>query len=367
MSQANFLWIEKIRKVLNKIPGEWRFVGGCVRDSLLGIQVADIDITTTTPSDEIEKSMKEFTLNTIGKKFGTIGVFYKGFAIEITTARRDVKTFGRSAEVSFSNVTFEEDSERRDFTINSLMLDVNGKIYDYHNGLEDLKAGIVRFVGDGNIRIQEDYLRLLRYIRFFVRFNKHGKFDMDLVKQYVYNISILSKERIIQEMESMCSKPNTKYAFELMNECGISKIFWQNDLYTNIDNSLTSAEKFAYAIWNFYDLKAGLPLNRNVKYLISLRKPTGINDIYMHCAVLWNKHKDSKVVLDYLKIHEHFYQEKINVFFDLNNKIFEQFEGINRGKAELVGKYYSLQGMQYNHETINNNINKFENIKLMYK
>lgn len=367
MNKTNFSWIEKIRKVLNQIPGEWRFVGGCVRDSLLGLQVSDIDITTTTPAEQIETSMQSFTLNTIGKKFGTIGVFYKGFAIEITTARRDVKTFGRDAEVSFENVNFENDSERRDFTINALMMDIHGKIYDYHNGLKDLEQGVVRFVGNGHLRIQEDYLRLLRYIRFFVRFNQGGQFDMDLVKLYVSNITMLSKERIIQEMESMCGKTNTQYAFQLLNETGISKIFWHHDLYTDIPDSLTSEEKFAYAIWPFYSLRSKLPLNRRVKYLIGLQKPPFIQDTYAHCAVLWNKYKDHRVVLDYLKIHEFFYQETLSINFDLNTTVFEKFEGVNRGKAELVGKYFCLQGMSYDYNILQKNIDMFDVIKRIYK
>lgn len=363
----DFTWIKEIKIVTDCLPKPWRFVGGCVRDSLLGINTTDIDITILSDPNTVEKCLQKFTITTIGKKFGTIGVFFRKWSIEITTTRRDIETDGRHANVCFQQVDFAEDSKRRDFTINTIMMDENKIFYDYHNGIQDLKNGIVKFVGIPEHRIEEDYLRILRYIRFFVRFGKKQNLSLELIQKYAYKITTLSKERIIKEMESMCKHKNTHYAFALMNESHINKYFWKNNLFIDINDSLNAYEKFAYALWPFYNLKQNFPLNKNVKYLLGLKMPL-INDVYFHLAYLWNKYKNTDCIKDYLKIHKFFYKENITIYsYELNTEYFNQFEGVQRGQVELLAKYYTLQGIKYNYESLKKNANILNEIKIKYK
>ena len=148
-----------------------KFVGGCVRDAVLGKLAKDIDIATCFKPNEVMEVLQKAKIKTIptGIKHGTITALYKNQTFEITTLRKDVTTDGRHAEVSFTD-SWQEDAKRRDFTINALYLDTKGNIFDYFNGLEDLKSKKVIFIGDAKTRSEEDNLRILRYFRFFQRF-----------------------------------------------------------------------------------------------------------------------------------------------------------------------------------------------------
>lgn len=341
---ANFDWINEIQEVIKYIPGQWRFVGGCVRDSLLGIKTYDIDITTLCKPNIIEEALHDkFTLNVIGKKFGTIGVYYKGWTVEITTARKDIENFGRYAEVDFNNVSFYEDSARRDFTINALMMTPQMEIYDYHNGIEHLIKKTVQFVGNATERIQEDYLRIMRYIRFFIRFSD-GKYDKETIINHVPQMLHLSKERIIKEMESMCKNRNTYRGFEIMNEVGISELFFHGKLRTNIDDNINIERKMAYSL---YDINIDKwPINRSIRKIHELRIPSHLTK-EEYIAYIWNKHKDTEIITEFNEFL--IYLKDTPVYFDtfIDLSLAHQFEGKERGMAELLIRYYHIIGKSY--------------------
>ena len=146
------------------------FVGGCVRKYLKDEKIDDIDIATILTPDEIKQKFNNTNIKVVetGLDHGTLTLIINDKKFEITTLRKDVKNFGRHAEVSFSE-DWKLDSERRDFTINSIYLDQKGKIFDPQSGVQDLKNNVVKFIGDPNQRIQEDYLRIIRFIRFSIQ------------------------------------------------------------------------------------------------------------------------------------------------------------------------------------------------------
>ena len=162
------LWDKKALFLHRVLDGHVRLVGGCVRDFLLHKRFQDRDMATTlTPDEVVERLGKnKVPYLEIGRAFGTIVAKVEGTPFEITTLRKDIETDGRHAVVGFTK-SWATDARRRDFTINALYADVNGKIYDYTGGIEDLKKSRVRFIGDPKRRMQEDYLRLLRYFRFW--------------------------------------------------------------------------------------------------------------------------------------------------------------------------------------------------------
>ena len=143
------------------------FVGGCVRKHLLNEEIDDIDIATSLTSDQIKKRFEGTKFNVIdsGIEHGTVTLVSGELKLELTTLRKDIKTDGRHAEIEYTD-NWKEDSERRDFTINAIYLDINGKIFAPQLGTIDLKNHSVKFIGDPQKRIEEDYLRIIRFIRF---------------------------------------------------------------------------------------------------------------------------------------------------------------------------------------------------------
>src|SRR5476649_15608 len=159
--------------------GEARFVGGAVRNALLGTAVADIDIAVPMPPSEAIALLvgRDIKVVETGIDHGTVTAVAGSHAFEITSLRRDVETDGRHAVVQFTD-DWSEDAQRRDFTINAMYAAADGEIFDYATGLEDLIAGRVRFVGDAATRIAEDYLRVLRLFRFHAWYGK-GEIDAE--------------------------------------------------------------------------------------------------------------------------------------------------------------------------------------------
>ena len=159
------------------------FVGGCVRNYLNNKKIDDIDIATILSPSEIKEKFKNSDIRIIdtGIEHGSLTLIYNKCKFEITTLRKDVKTDGRHAEILLTD-SWLEDSNRRDITINSIYLDNRGKIYDPHSGVDDLKNNVVKFIGDPNVRIQEDYLRIIRFLRFAIQYDSsidvlnHGTF-----------------------------------------------------------------------------------------------------------------------------------------------------------------------------------------------
>ncbi len=206
-----------------------RFVGGCVRDSLLGIAPHDIDVATSLKPETVMESLASAGFNAIptGIEHGTVTAILKNNqSVEITTLRRDVTTDGRRATISYTD-DWAEDARRRDFTINALYVSVDGEILDPVGGYEDLQSGYVRFIGDPVQRIREDYLRILRFFRFSARF-AHGFDEKGLVAIFDNRggINQLSKERIGSEFLKILSLSRADAAIRMIFETQVLALLW---------------------------------------------------------------------------------------------------------------------------------------------
>ena len=203
---------KKIFSILNsKNDKQVMFVGGCVRKYILNEKVDDIDIATTLTPDEIIKRFEnsDVQIKKTGIEHGTLTLVLEDQKFEITTLRKDVSTDGRHANVKFTE-NWKEDSERRDFTINAIYLDNKGKIFDPQFGVNDLKNSRVKFVGDPDRRMKEDYLRILRFLRFSIQYRSFDINDQiqNAIKLNLNGIARLSKERIYSELEKIIKLRN---------------------------------------------------------------------------------------------------------------------------------------------------------------
>ena len=179
------------------------FVGGCVRKFLTDEIIDDIDIATIFSPEELKEKFKnsEFKIIDTGIEHGSITMIINSNKFEITTLRKDIKTDGRHAEISYTD-DWQQDSERRDFTINAIYMDRKGKIFDPQNGRYDLEKREIKFVGEPALRIQEDYLRIIRFIRFSIHYNckQSDSKIIESIKLNLNGINNLSKERILSEL-----------------------------------------------------------------------------------------------------------------------------------------------------------------------
>jgi poly(A) polymerase len=204
--------------------GEARFVGGCVRNALLGAPVSDVDIATPLPPGEVTKRLEAAGIKAVptGIAHGTVTAVADGKPFEVTTLRRDVETDGRHAVVAFT-ADWAEDARRRDFTMNALYASADGAVLDSVGGVEDLKAGRVRFVGDAVLRIREDYLRILRLFRFHAWYGK-GEMDGEALRAAAAEkagLAGLSVERVTKELLRLLEAADPMPALRAMAAAGI--------------------------------------------------------------------------------------------------------------------------------------------------
>jgi poly(A) polymerase len=203
---------------------ELRFVGGCVRDAVLGRPIGDVDIATPEPPDLVMRRLVDAGLKAIptGIEHGTVTAVANGRPFEITTLRRDVESFGRHARIAFTD-DWREDAARRDLTFNALSCTPDGVLFDYFGGLQDLAAGRVRFVGDPRLRIAEDRLRLLRFFRFLAWYGRAGPDPEGLAAavEAAPALARLSGERIQAEMLKLLAAPDPVWVLGLMGEGGV--------------------------------------------------------------------------------------------------------------------------------------------------
>ena len=200
--------VRKIFEAINEYSeeSEIRYVGGCVRKIINNEKVDDIDLATNLLPEQVCEVLKKKEINYYesGIDHGTITALIDNYKFEITTLRKDVSTDGRHAKVEFTN-NWKDDASRRDFTINAIYSDVEGNLFDPYNGKRDLEEGCINFIGDVNKRIQEDYLRILRYIRFFLNYSKqpHNSEILRKLKINIGGVSKLSKERLLDELKKI--------------------------------------------------------------------------------------------------------------------------------------------------------------------
>ncbi|WP_380874564.1 poly(A) polymerase [Sphingomonas sp. DBB INV C78] len=217
--------LAELMSALGAAEGAVRFVGGAVRDTLLGLPVSDIDCATVLQPDEVVKRIRAAGFKAVptGMAHGTVTAVLPDATVEVTTLRRDVSTDGRRATVAFTD-DWREDAARRDFTINALSASPTDRtVMDYFGGIDDLAGGRIRFIGDPLTRIAEDHLRILRFFRFHARFGK-GDPDaagLDACAARANDLMALSRERIADELLKLLALPDPAPTVALMHDRGI--------------------------------------------------------------------------------------------------------------------------------------------------
>ena len=325
-------------------------VGGCVRNFLNNERIGDIDIATTfTPEEVVKKfSSTGFKVIKTGIDHGTITVSKNGKNFEITTLREDVNTDGRHAEVSFTK-DWKKDSERRDFTVNAIYLDQNGKIFDPQNGVQNLKEKKIKFIGDPQKRIEEDYLRILRFLRFSIQFKDLDTDDQTfkIIQKNLNGIIKISKERIFTELIKILSLENIKDIFSKREFYEIFKVIFPELKYSDKIKGMNS-EIYKKFIQSEKNLLLALLLVDNSD-----------NHIYFS-----HKYKISTHLKEYLVFfHQYFYEAKKNKNFfekDLKKNIFYH------GKSKIVSlaKFYFISHPKKNYANLVNILKKIELINI---
>ena len=223
MTAPAFLAEPGLAAVMAALPNA-RVVGGAVRDTLAGFSVADVDLATPDPPEQVVASLRRAGLRAIptGLAHGTVTALAGGRGYEVTSLRRDVATDGRHAVVAFTE-DWREDAARRDFTLNALSMTADGTVFDYFGGIEDLRAGRVRFVGDPTQRIAEDYLRILRFFRFHARYGRTPPDPGALatIREGVPGLARLSPERVWSELRRILGAPDPGETVALMVSLGV--------------------------------------------------------------------------------------------------------------------------------------------------
>ena len=304
---------KKIFEALNDYTenSEVRYVGGCIRKIIKKEIVDDIDLATNLNPSEVCDALKKKEINfyETGLEHGTITAIIDDCKYEITSLRKDIITDGRHAKVEFSS-DWKEDAARRDFSINSIYSDREGNLFDPFNGKKDLENGNINFIGDAEKRIKEDYLRILRYIRFFLNYSnhKHKPEIIKIIKRNIGGISKLSSERLIDEFK------------KLTKSHGFVKLFQDNDsleiieiIFPQLKNLAKFKKLNTHARDNLFKI--------DFIFLLSLMIVDGTDNTDYFLYKFNISKKDQKR----LKLIDFFYKEKTNLknFTEKNfNKIF---------------------------------------------
>ena len=303
----------KIFEALNSYShnSEVRYVGGCVRKIIKKQIVDDIDLATNLKPNEVCDALKKKEINyyETGIEHGTVTAIIDNNKYEITSLRKDISTDGRHAKVEFS-IDWKEDAARRDFSINSIYSDKDGNLFDPYNGKKDLEEGNVNFIGDAESRVKEDYLRILRYVRFFINYSNqsHDPKIIKIIKKNIGGVSKLSSERLLDELKKL-TKSNAFLEIFKDNTClELIKIIFPQ--LKNLDNfrKMNSHAKDNLSKVDFI-------------FLLSLMIVDGTDNVDYFIYRFNLSKKDQKR----LKSIDFFYKENVNVkyFNEKNfNKIF---------------------------------------------
>tara|TARA_B100000575_G_scaffold293707_1_gene305991 strand:- start:1366 stop:2640 length:1275 start_codon:yes stop_codon:yes gene_type:complete len=240
-----------IKKIFDSInsyskESELRYIGGCVRKIINKEKVDDIDLATNLEPDQVRDALNKNNIvyYETGLAHGTLTAKIEDYVFEITTLREDVFTDGRHAKVKFST-DWKKDASRRDFTINSIYSDKDGNLFDPYNGKNDLENGFIKFIGDVEKRINEDYLRILRYLRFFLNYSKHSHSSIVLskIKKNISNISYLSKERIFDELKKTIKLSNLEKLAKDKSSLELFSLIFPELKNLNLFSNLNSYKK----------------------------------------------------------------------------------------------------------------------------
>ena len=230
--KKTFLFSKENKKIISILnPIYWKtytqFVGGCVRKAMEGKLTTDIDLATIYKPQEVRKILlkNNYKVLNLGIKYGSITTFSKNYRYEITSLRKDINPDGRHTKIKFTN-NWIQDSLRRDFTINAIYCDRFGKVFDPVNGISDLKNKKINFIGNPDLRIKEDYLRILRFIRFSLEFNENikDKKVLKIINKNIQFLKLISPERLfielkkILELKNLESIKNKNYFKKILNK-----------------------------------------------------------------------------------------------------------------------------------------------------
>tara|TARA_B100000073_G_scaffold337891_1_gene334380 strand:+ start:609 stop:1883 length:1275 start_codon:yes stop_codon:yes gene_type:complete len=304
---------KKIFEAVNSynLDSEIRYVGGCIRKIINKEKIDDIDLATNLDPNELCSALKKNNINyyETGIDHGTITALLDGYKFEITSLREDIFTDGRHAKVKFSK-NWKEDASRRDFTINSIYSDKDGNLFDPYNGKKDLENGFINFIGNIDKRIKEDYLRILRYLRFHLNYSKHPH-NLDVIRTIKINIgglSKLSKERLLDELKKIIN-------FNTLEKLSKDKL--SLEIFSIIFPELKDINFFSKLSLTQKDLLK----ENDFIFLLSLILIDETDNVDYFLYKFNISKKDQKR----LKLIDNFYKEKINSkSFSLNkmNKIF---------------------------------------------
>ena len=223
--------VNKIFSTINNYneTSEIRYVGGCVRKILNDEKTDDIDLATNLTPDQVKQCLDKNQIKFFetGIEHGTITAVIDDQNFEITTLRKDVKTDGRHAVVEYTT-NWKEDSLRRDFSINSIYSDLDGNLYDPNSGHKDLNVGIIKFIGDPETRIKEDYLRIIRYLRFYTEYSKidHEINIIKIIKKNIEGLGKISKERQFNELKKILKLDNFLKLFKNKTSCELFSLIF---------------------------------------------------------------------------------------------------------------------------------------------
>ena len=259
-----------ISKSFEPLNGKIKIVGGAVRDLIEKKTIQDCDIVTDLNPDEVKKCLKKKKIKFLetGIKFGTLTVNLNKFLIQITSLRQDLKPDGRWAEVNYTK-DWDLDSKRRDFTINSIYLDLSGNIFDPFNGINDLKKKKIHFIGNPKKRIEEDYLRILRFFRFSFKYSNNFEIHgLRACKKAISKLKLISAERKIGELKKMILFKSFEDNIRFLDEINFFFYIFEEEI------NLKNYQKFFY-IERKYKLS---DIDRRLKFfLIELDKRKEIN------------------------------------------------------------------------------------------
>jgi poly(A) polymerase len=290
---------------------EVRYVGGCVRKIIKKEKVDDIDLATNLTPSEVCDALKKKEINfyETGKDHGTITAVIEEYKYEITSLRKDVTTDGRHAKVEFS-LDWREDAARRDFSINCIYSDKEGNLFDPFNGKKDLENGAINFIGNAEDRIKEDYLRVLRYIRFFLNYSNqnHDLKIIKIIKKNIQGVANLSSERLLDEFKKLTISNGFKKIFK--DEVSLELI---EIIFPQLKNLENFKKLNSYAADNLSSV--------DFVFLLSLMIIDGTDNV----DYFFYKFNVSKKDQKRLKIIDYFYKENVSLknFTEKNfNKIF---------------------------------------------